>query len=119
MGFDVIASGSIKAVSRVINSRVQPSKSWVLIRQSPADNLRLFGFLYARYRAILHQACVKFGVADFDKKNVFLDSRGSSEHISSSLRLVFCRVATVKRLPVHNHSAGYIFSDALGSLGLF
>ena len=42
-----------------------------------------------------------------------------SELVLSSLQLVLCRVATVNRLPVHRQSADYIFSDPLGSLGLF
>ena len=33
-----------------------------------------------------------------------------SELISSSLQLVLCRMAAVKRLPVHHHSADYVFS---------
>ena len=32
-----------------------------------------------------------------------------SELFLSSMQLVLCRVAAVKRLPVHHHSAGYIF----------
>ena len=32
-----------------------------------------------------------------------------SELILSSLQLLLCRVAAVKRLPVHHHSADYIF----------
>ena len=36
-----------------------------------------------------------------------------------SLQLVLCRVAAVKRLPVHHDSADYIFSGPLGSLGSF
>ena len=39
-----------------------------------------------------------------------------SELILSSLQLVLCHVAAVKRLPVHYHSADYIFSGPLGSL---
>ena len=35
-----------------------------------------------------------------------------------SLHLVLCRVAVVKRLPVHNHSVEYILFDLLGSIGL-
>ena len=42
-----------------------------------------------------------------------------SELILSSLEQVLCRVAAVKRLPVHHHSADYIFSGSLGSLGSF
>ena len=42
-----------------------------------------------------------------------------SELIVSSLQLVLCHVAAVKRLTVHHHSADYIFSDLLGSLVLF
>ena len=42
-----------------------------------------------------------------------------SELILSSLQLVLCRVAAVKRLPVHHHIADYIFSGPLGSLGSF
>ena len=41
-----------------------------------------------------------------------------SELILSSLQLLLCRVVAVKRLPVH-HSADYIFSGPLGSLGSF
>ena len=40
-----------------------------------------------------------------------------SELILSSLELVLCRLAAVKRLPVHHHSADYIFSGSAGSLG--
>ena len=36
-----------------------------------------------------------------------------SELILSSLQLMLCRVAAVERLPVHNHSADYIFSHFL------
>ena len=32
---------------------------------------------------------------------------------------MLCRVAAVKRLPVHHHSADYILSGPLGSLGSF
>ena len=39
------------------------------------------------------------------------------EFILSSLLLVLCRVAAVKRLPVHHHSADYIFL-VLGIIGL-
>ena len=42
-----------------------------------------------------------------------------SELILSSLQLVLCRVAAVKRLPVHHHSADHISSGLLGSLGSF
>ena len=42
-----------------------------------------------------------------------------SELILTSLQLVLCRVAAVKRLPVHHHSADYTFSGPLGSLGSF
>ena len=42
-----------------------------------------------------------------------------SDLILSSLQLVLCRVAAVKHLPVHHHSADYIFSGPLGSLGSF
>ena len=42
-----------------------------------------------------------------------------SELILSSLQLVLCHVAAVKRLPVHHHSADYIFSGPLGSLCSF
>ena len=42
-----------------------------------------------------------------------------SELILASLQLVLCRVAAVKRLPVHHHSADYIFSGPLASLGSF
>ena len=38
-------------------------------------------------------------------------------HILTSLHLVLCSVAGVKRLPVHHHSADYIFSALLESLG--
>ena len=41
------------------------------------------------------------------------------EFILSSLQLVLCRVAAVKRLPVDHHTAGNIFSGPLGSLGAF
>ena len=37
----------------------------------------------------------------------------------SLLQLVLCRVAAVKRLPVHHHSADYIVSGPLGSLRSF
>ena len=40
-----------------------------------------------------------------------------SDLILSSLQLVECRVAAVKRLPVHHHSADHIFSGPLGPLG--
>ena len=40
-----------------------------------------------------------------------------SKLILSPLQLVLCRVAAVKRLPVHHHSADYIF-DPLKSFGL-
>ena len=44
-----------------------------------------------------------------------------SEFILSSLQLVLCRVAAVKRLPVRHDRADYmyIFSGPLGSLGSF
>ena len=42
-----------------------------------------------------------------------------SELILSSLQLMMCCVAAVKRLPVRHHSADYIFSCPLGSLGSF
>ena len=42
-----------------------------------------------------------------------------SDLILSSLQLVLCCVVAVKRLPVHHHSADYIFSGLLGSLGSF
>ena len=42
-----------------------------------------------------------------------------SEHILSSLQLGLFRVAVVKRLRVHHHSADYIYSGPLGSLGSF
>ena len=32
---------------------------------------------------------------------------------------MLCSVAAVKRLPIHHHSAEYIFSGPLGSLGSF
>ena len=38
-----------------------------------------------------------------------------SELNLSSLQLVLCREAAVKRLPVHHHSAYYILSGLLGS----
>ena len=40
-----------------------------------------------------------------------------SELILSSLQLVLCRVAAVKRLTVHHYSSDYIFSVLLGSFG--
>ena len=42
-----------------------------------------------------------------------------SKFILSPLQLVLCLVAAVKRLPVHHHSAEYIFSGLLGSMGSF
>ena len=42
-----------------------------------------------------------------------------SELIKCSLHLLLCRVAAVKRLPITHHSANYIFSGLLGSLGSF
>ena len=42
-----------------------------------------------------------------------------SEPILSSLQLVLCSVAAVKRLPVQYHSADNIVSGLLGSLGSF
>ena len=49
-----------------------------------------------------------------------------SELLLSSLQLVLCSVVAVKGLPVHHHSADYIFSGAdyifsgpLGLLGSF
>ena len=42
-----------------------------------------------------------------------------SELIVFLLQLVLCRVAGVKRLPVHHHSADYIFPGPLGVLSLF
>ena len=42
-----------------------------------------------------------------------------TELILSSLQLVLCHVAAVKRLPAHRHSADYIFSGLSGSLGSF
>ena len=42
-----------------------------------------------------------------------------SEFFLSSLQLVLGRVAAVKRLPVHHHSADYIFSGPFGTLGSF
>ena len=42
-----------------------------------------------------------------------------SELIESSLQSVLCRVAAVKRLPVHHHSAEYTFFRPLISLGSF
>ena len=36
-----------------------------------------------------------------------------SELILSSLQLVLCRVAAVKRHPVHHHNSDYIFSGPL------
>ena len=42
-----------------------------------------------------------------------------SKLILSSLQLVLCRVAAVKRLPVHHHSADYMFSGPLESFGSF
>ena len=42
-----------------------------------------------------------------------------SELILSSLQLVLCRVAAVKCLTVHHHSANYIFSGPLESLSSF
>ena len=41
-----------------------------------------------------------------------------SELILSSLHLALCRVAFVECLPVHHHSAGYIFSCPFGITGL-
>ena len=41
------------------------------------------------------------------------------ELILSSLQLVLCRVAAVKRLAVHHHSVDYLFSGPLGSLCSF
>ena len=35
---------------------------------------------------------------------------------SKLIGVVLCRVGAVKRLPVHHHSADYIFSGLLGSL---
>ena len=53
----------------------------------------------------------------------FLSSLASedlhSELILSSPQLVLCRVAAVKRFPMHPHSADYIFSGPLGLLGSF
>ena len=43
----------------------------------------------------------------------------TSKLILSSLQLVLGRVAAVKCFPVHHHSADYIFSGPLGSLGSF
>ena len=40
-----------------------------------------------------------------------------SELLLSSLQLVICRVDAVNRLSVHHHTADYIFSGPLGSLG--
>ena len=42
----------------------------------------------------------------------------SSELILSSLQQVLCRVAAVKRLSVHHHSADYIFFRSFGIIGL-
>ena len=41
-----------------------------------------------------------------------------AELIVSSVQLFLCRVAAVKRLPVHHHSADYVFSGALGHKAL-
>ena len=49
----------------------------------------------------------------------FLPEDLHSDLILSSLQLVLCRVEAVKRLPVHHHSADYIFSGPLGSLSSF
>ena len=40
------------------------------------------------------------------------------ELILSSLQLVLCRVAAVKRLPIHTQSADYIFFWSFGIIGL-
>ena len=45
--------------------------------------------------------------------DVFLTEDLHSELILSSLQLVLCCVGAVKHLPVHHHSADYIFSGAL------
>ena len=42
-----------------------------------------------------------------------------SELILSSLQLVLCRVAAVKRLSAHHRSAEYLCTGPLGSLGSF
>ena len=39
-----------------------------------------------------------------------------SELVLFLQQLVLCRVAAVKRLYVHHHSADYIFSGSLGSM---
>ena len=41
-----------------------------------------------------------------------------SELISFSLQLLLCLVAAVKRLPMHHHSADYIFSGLLVLFGI-
>ena len=49
--------------------------------------------------------------------SLFLEENLHSELILSSLSLVLCRVAVVNRLPVHHHSAEYIFWS-FGIIGL-
>ena len=48
---------------------------------------------------------------------VFLVSMYLYSDLISSLQLVLCRVATVRRFPVHHQSADYIYSGPLNSLG--
>ena len=41
-----------------------------------------------------------------------------SELVLSLLQLVLCRVAAVKRLPIHHHSTDHIFFWSFGIIGL-
>ena len=58
----------------------------------------------------------------FDRVNfafLYVDVPRSTSYVVPGFQLMLCRVAAVKHLPVHHHSADYIFASPWGSLGSF